>query len=112
MKNLNTTIDEEIFKSDECRNLITWIIEGIKKYPDHEKKITDLLNVRNKKMDVEGIIHLLVSSRGNLHHFTNKSAQKQGTPFNHEEFQSIAWVAMGLATYAIAQKILEINTKN
>lgn len=109
-KTKNSAVEKEFLNSEEFCDFINWIIENIKKEPRHLNKIKEILKFRNKKLDVEGLIHLLVSTRGDLHHFTDNPNKKQGTPFDHAEFETIAWVSLGLTTRAILQKILEINT--
>lgn len=56
--------------------------------------------------------NLLVSTRGELHHFAINSSKTQGTPFNHKEFESIAWVSLFIASAAINLKILETNMQS
>ncbi len=111
-KTKNSVIEKEFLKSKEFCDFINWIIESVKKEPRHLKKMNEMLKFRNKQLNVEGIIHLLVSTRGDLHHFTDNSNKKQGTPFDHVEFETIAWISLGLATRAILQKILEINQED
>ncbi len=109
-KTRNNAVEKEFLDSKEFCDFVNWMIESTKKEPRHLAKINQMLKLRNKKLDIEGIIHLLVSIRGDLHHFTDNPNKKQGTPFDHAEFETITWVSLGLATRAILQKILEINT--
>ncbi|NVM03924.1 MAG: hypothetical protein HWN67_16450, partial [Candidatus Helarchaeota archaeon] len=108
-KTKNKAVEHEFKNSNEFQEIVKWIIEELNKAPKHLEKINQMLKRRNKNLNVEGIIHLIVSTRGDLHHFVNNPNKPQGTPFNHKEFTSIAWVAQGLAVRAILQKILEIN---
>ncbi len=48
-----------------------------------------MLNVKNKQFDTEGIIELLVLTRGELHHFNNNPNRVEATPFTHDNFKSI-----------------------
>ena len=108
-KTKNSAVEKEFMDSKEFYDFLNWMIENIKKEPKHLEKINNMLKLRNKNLDVEGIVHLLVSTRGDLHHFTDNPNKNQGTPFDHAEFETIAWVSLGLATRAILQEILEIN---
>jgi len=108
-KSKNSAIEKEFINSSEFCEFVNWFLESLKKETRHLKKINEFLKLRNKKLDTEGIIHLLVSTRGDLHHFTNNPNKKQNMPFNDKEFESISWMTLGLATRAILQKILEIN---
>lgn len=108
-KSKNKAVEWEFKKSKDFCEFVEWSINNIKNSPRHLNKITQMLKQRNKSLNVEGIIHLLAKTRGALHHFVNIPHKIQGTPFNHKEFESIAWITMGLAARAIPQKILEIN---
>lgn len=108
-KTKNSAVEFEFKRSAEFQEILEWIISNIKKEERHFKKITQMLKERNKILDADGIIHLIVSTRGDLHHFSNIPTKKQGTPFNHSEFESIAWITLGLASRAIAEKIVKIN---
>ncbi|GAG61785.1 unnamed protein product, partial [marine sediment metagenome] len=105
----NYAVEREFEKSKEFNEFIEWMIDHLKKAPRHLKKINEMLKYRNKNLDVDGIIHLVVATRGDLHHFADDTNKTRGTPFNHKEFESIAWVALGLAIKAILQKMIEIN---
>ena len=114
-KSKNSAIKEEFLISSEFVKVVKWFIKELKnekRYLRHLENINRNLKLRNKILNVEGIIHLIVSTRGDLHHFTNNSKKKQNTPFNHEEFESISWMSLGLAALAIPYKILEINSKD
>jgi hypothetical protein len=48
-----------------------------------------LLQLRNYLYNVDGVIHALVSLRGDLHHFTNSKTKQPGTPFTHDYYEGI-----------------------
>ena len=111
-KTKNDGVETEFKKSSEFRELIKWIINEIDSSPKHKDKINKMLKYRNKSLDEEGIIDLIIKTRGSLHHFANTDQIVQGTPFNQNDFESIAWVTLGLANHAITKKILHINLRN
>ncbi len=108
-KTKNKEIEKEFKKSEEFKKSVNWIIGEVKKYPYHLERVNKMLKFRNKNLDVDGIIYLIIKTRGSLHHFTSNENIMQGTPFNHQEFESIAWIVLGISTRAILQKILELN---
>lgn len=111
-KDRNYAIEKEFIKSKEFTASIEWIIKNIEKEPRHIAKINEMLKQVNKQLYPKGLIHLIVSVRGKLHHFANQPHKLQGTPFNHNKFESIAFITFVLASRAILQKILDINTGN
>lgn len=108
-KTKNYAVEREFKKSKEFNEFVEWMIDHLRKAPRHLKKVNEMLKYRSKNLDVDGIIHLVVATRGDLHHFADDPNKTRGTPFNHKEFESIAWVALGLAIRAILQKMIEIN---
>lgn len=111
-KTKNYAVEEEFKKSNEFCESVEVAIDTLIKAPRHNNNINVMLNFRSKKLDIDGITHLLVRTRGDLHHFSGNSNKTQGTPFNHKEFESIAWVSLFLANAAINLKILEINMQS
>lgn len=108
-KTKNNQIETEFESSDELSSFVEWIVERIKGNTRHRLKIEKMLKLINKNLDSTGIIHLLVRTRGDLHHFYNNQNKLQATPYNHNEFESIAWLTGGLAYRAILQQIVKIN---
>jgi len=106
----NQLVEKAFKESKEFREFVEFIIESLKKNQRHFQKINEMLKFRNKILDVDNLISLIVSTRGDLHHFMNNPNKVQGTPFNHKEFETIAWVSLGIAVRAILQKILDVTT--
>jgi len=109
-KTKNYDIAREFENSDEFKSIINSVIKSIRKEHKHWTKLDEMTKFRSKRIDAEGIIHLLISTRGELHHFTNNPDRKKGgTPFDHEEFESIAFLSLLLAVRAIASQMIGIN---
>lgn len=70
-------------------------------------QIEEELNKRSQPYTVEGLVKLIVETRGRLHHFSFGSTQQQGTPFNHLEYKRIALMGFTLAGNAIIHYIQE-----
>lgn len=111
-KTKNYAVEEEFKKSNEFCESVEVAIRELEKAPQHLENINAMLKFRSKNLDLEGITHLLVSTRGELHHFAINSSKTQGTPFNHKKFESIAWVSLFLASAAINLKILDTNMQS
>lgn len=106
----NRLILKSFKESDELKGHINWVIENyFKTDARHFRNITNFLNDMGKTLDIEDIIEFLVLTRGRLHHFSRKSTLKIGTPFNQRQYESVAFLGMGLAYRGILQRILEIN---
>jgi hypothetical protein len=105
---IKDVIDEFLHSPEFCKS-IDFTIEEINKNPMHKEKIDMMLKARNLTLNREGIITLIVKTRGALHHFTDAPNKIQATPFCQHDFEYLAWASMGLAYHSILMKILCIN---
>jgi len=112
-KTRNSDVEKQFAKSPEFRKDIE---DQIKRYredrnPLHLECVQKMLGARSKQLDVEGVIHLLVKTRGELHHFTNNPNRPQGNPFTNKAYQSLAHMTLVLSYYAIQRQTVLINQK-
>ena len=106
----NRLIKKSFKASKELRENIKWVIDTqIKPNKKHNKNITNFLKDMNLTDDIDDIIDFIVDTRGRLHHFSRKSTLKIGTPFNQSDYESLAFLAMGIALRAILGEIMKIN---
>lgn len=109
-KTKNKDITTAFKESTEFREFVSWIMANhIGTSPKHLSNIQRFCNEEKVAYDIDGLTELLQKVRGNLHHYSSRSSKHLGSPFNHEDFESIAFLVMGIAVRAILQKILEIN---
>ncbi len=102
----NWEVRDEFKRSPEFTKCAQKVIdEYILKQPDVERGITKMLSEltdrkghpTGAKLDVDGLAHLLVATRGSLLHFSGDKNESKGTPINHNEFEEIGNVAIRLA---------------
>jgi hypothetical protein len=89
-------------------------IEGLLKHNstdrlENREKLLKALKARNKQADINGIIELMVSARGDLHHFQDKPQRVQPTTFNHDQFEVLAFIAFYLAEWGIKQQMAAMD---
>lgn len=84
------------------QNLIDTAIKG-----HHSKNIQDFLMEEDLNFDVDGMIELIVDMRGNLHHYSGKSTKRKGTPLNQGDFESMAFLLMGLSQFSITEAMFK-----
>lgn len=65
------------------------------------------LKSANLPYSVDGLVKLIVETRGKLHHFSINSTQAQGTPFNHLDYKQIALIGLVLAGNALTHYLDE-----
>lgn len=111
-KTKNKQIEESFKTSTELKRIIKWIMDTfINTNEKHHKSISNILREKNLQNTPEGIIKLLIRMRGQLHHYTSKSSLKQPTPFVQMDFESLAFLVMGIATESILNEMVKIDTK-
>ncbi len=89
-------------------------IDGLLKHnstdrPENQEKLLKVLKHRGLNDDRDGLITLLVRSRGDLHHFQNNANRIQPNTFNQDEFEVIAFITFYLAEASIKQRINLLN---
>jgi hypothetical protein len=94
---------KEIMKSMISKNM------GEKKYYENIRK---LCVETNKEYDIEGLTSLILEIRGRLHHYSSKCSRCVSTPFAHEEFEGIAFLAASLAYHTIENRIKDIDNNS
>ena len=109
-KTKNKDIVEAFKQSSEFVIIIERTLKDIlERDKRHNNNIRNFCKEENVTFDTKGVIELLQKIRGNLHHYSSKSSKHLGTPFAHEEFESIAYLTMCLALQTIFLKIVHIN---
>ena len=95
------------FKSDQVkaefrrsRNLVTAIGAVISSdFPvavGEDRGIPEMLRNMNKSCNVDGLIHLLVHTRGDLHHYAGDKQPAKGSPLLNERYRSLAQFSLKL----------------
>ena len=90
------------FKSK--RQLVAAVEETTKKLrqPDqarHREKLQARLEPSNRKLDVDGVLWLLVDVRGLLNHSSAKDSRQHAGPLTHHAFRSESYLALSIATH-------------
>lgn len=100
---------EQKFKSNQVlRSIIQDILDNVIKINgNHLQNIQNFLREENKSFDIDGIIELIVRVRGNLHHYSGKSTKRKGTPLNQRDFESMAFLLMGISVKSIIQAMYQ-----
>jgi len=112
-KTKNKQIEENFKSSTELKKTIVWVMDTqINTHKKHHKDISRLLLEKNLQNTPDGIIRLLIRMRGQLHHYTSKSSLKQPTPLIQRDFESLSFLAMGIALKSILNEIVKINIKH
>lgn len=105
--NTNKSAQKKQFLESSLKEYVKWTMNSIKENPEKKEEIDRLLKTAQKEFNEEGIIHLIVETRGDLHHFNQRRVR--GTPFNHKSYHTLSWVCLGLATHTLLQEIVKIN---
>jgi len=111
-KTKNEAIKRSFKSSKELRESVEWVMQTqINTSEKHSKDISQLLVEEKIQNGTDGIIELMVAVRGRLHHYVSRSSLKQATPLSQRDFESPAFLLMGIALMAILKEIVKINQK-
>ena len=112
-KTKNVDIERNFKSSKELRETVEWVMQTqINTSEKHLKSILQLLAEKKIQNGIDGIIELIVAVRGRLHHYVSRSSLKQATPLNQRDFESPAFLVMGIALMSILKEIVKINQKH
>jgi hypothetical protein len=104
-KTQNRDIEQKFKSNQTLRAIIQDVLNtAIKPHGNHVQSIQNFLREENMSFDIDGIMELIVRVRGNLHHFTRKSTKRIGTPLNQRDFESMAYLLMGITIKSILQE--------
>ncbi len=111
-KTKNDQIEKSLKNSKEFSEILKDILEQqITTNEKHKNNLLKFLNERNLENSIEGVIKLIVSTRGILHHFSRKNRLRQGNPLNQRDFETMAFLVFGLALNGILRRVVEINNR-
>lgn len=104
-KSKNDQVVKEFQKSREIRHGVEKIVAKIQSDPDkrHINNIVSLLDKLGLVLSTDDVIAMLVELRGKLLHFSLKSTQVKGHPFNQMEFESAAYLIMAVCIECIVR---------
>lgn len=103
---------EALNKSQDFSDICENSLEAFSKMDRHNGNLQELLDEYGCERSIGGLQELLFEIRGSLHHYSSRSPRPKGTPFNQNDFESIALLALHMVTTAIAYKIVEINNRS
>ena len=94
---------------DQFENLCINSLEKIINDPRHAINLRQYFENFACEETPRGLGELLFEMRGALHHYSSRSTRAKGTPFNQNDFETIALLAMHLVTTAIAYREVAIT---
>lgn len=104
-KTKNDHVERELLQSIHVQDGVQhWIdLQNQCLGDDHVNALRGLLAERQWPYDAEHLVRLLVRLRGEVHHSSSRCSRRQGNPFNHLDYRSIAYLAMGICTYSMGR---------
>lgn len=109
-KTKNKAIEDQFKNSADFIGFVNTSLQYMQREKqEYHKKITEMLAGRGKSVTPESVIELVVSVRGELHHFNINPNRVSGSPFTHNEFEAIATLVMFVAMNALVHRIVDVN---
>jgi hypothetical protein len=76
---------------------------------NHIRQVTDMLTRRTLSRDADGILKLIVRTRGDLHHFADNPNKTQPSAFDQHRFEGLSSIMRFVSRRALLNKMLRIN---
>lgn len=89
-----------------CRICVSAVSRFFGKGDEGESALRRFIEAEGCQADRFGLQKFLFRMRGNLHHYFGKSPRPHPTPFNQQQFRSVALLALFIASLAIFEHIL------
>ncbi len=105
-KTKNEEVRKQFTRSGQLKQIIARILP---EHLDNGRSPSQLLQVFARQKlspDVNGVIDLLIATRGEVHHFSERSTRPQGTPLNHDEYEEVAFLAGHIATETLRNRFV------
>jgi hypothetical protein len=95
--------------SPELTMFVNCTVVAFAKADTDREQLLAMLTKHGKQFDVEGIIYLMTETRGEVHHFVEKSRRQYGNPFRNKEYRALALAALTISGMIIHGRIRELN---
>jgi hypothetical protein len=106
-KTKNKDVEAEFKNSSvlvECVDNFISVGERVRR-PQFVYSLSQLVERSQGKWDRRGVIHMIVWTRGHLHHFVNKPTRESGTPFTHARYETLALFMQKLTRICLMREV-------
>lgn len=100
---------KEYTRSLELTKYVNNCLERFGQNKIHHVKLRSMLDQEGMQFNITGLLNLVIMMRGMLHHYHRRGMKLKGTPFNQNEYETIAVICQYIAAQAIAFREVEIN---
>jgi len=80
------------------------IAEGFPRAMGEDVGVIERLQKINKPCDVDGLIHLLVHTRGDLHHYAGTKKKATGSPFDERPLSVIGAIFLMVVPIGVTER--------
>ena len=97
----NRAVVEALHTNDELMGIVAQLAPEVREDPRHSASIERYRGEYKLGTDPKGLVEMMVSIRGDLHHFAMESTRTPVHAFVQDDYETIAWITLGIATYSI-----------
>jgi len=102
-------VRKQLQRSTELQAIITRVLPAHLDIGQLPNPLLRLLTELGEEASVDGVIAMLIKVRGQLHHYSHASTRRQGSPLNHDHYESAAFISGNIATQALHARLSEID---
>lgn len=109
-KTQNDQVRKQFTRSGQLKQIIGQILP---EHLDNGRSPSQLLQALERKKlnpDIGGVIDFLIDTRGEVHHFSERSTRLQGTPLNHDDYEEVAFLTGHIATETLRNRLTNEKT--
>ncbi|MQC26770.1 MAG: hypothetical protein DWG76_04885 [Chloroflexi bacterium] len=108
-KSSKKSVLNEFNKSAALKRAVTFALEKALESQSHKDPLRKMFGLVNTELNTEGALEFLYEIRGMLHHISFETTREQGTPFNQQDFASLAVFSQAVARALLEEKAKELK---
>lgn len=105
----NDEVQKQFMRSDQLKGIISRILPAHLNNGVTPNALMQALERSRLDLTTDGVITLLIKTRGEVHHYSERSTRPQGNPLNQENYAAVAFLAGHIATDTLLERLAEVQ---
>ncbi len=104
----NDEVQRQFMRSDQLKGIVSRILPAHLNNGVTPNALMEALERSRLDSSVNGVITLLIKTRGEVHHYSERSTRLQGNPLNQENYAAVAFLAGHIATDTLRERLARV----
>lgn len=104
----NDEVARQFMRSDQLKRIISRVLPAHLKNGETPNALMQALERSRLDATIGGVLTFLIGTRGEVHHYSERSTRSQGNPLNQENYSAVAFLAGHIATDTLRYRLARI----